>query len=337
MVLPHLSQPVEGTAGEATVRPASTEGFAEGQLVMLHQSRGGGETPTGTWRLRVVRTVEDDRLLLDEPLDVTFRTSGDGANAAQVLLVPQYTRVLVASGARLTTRPWDGSTGGVLALVATEGVVVQGGSIEADGVGYRAGPSQGMQGEGQNGGPVDALGGPNGAGGGTATYTIWGTAFLGGGGGHAQAGDDHVYMQNGMRVVAPGGHAYEPAPMVLRFGGGGGGGGWIIGTTNFPLAGGNGGGAIFLAAPRFSLEGRLSARGLDSQSIPMGVPYGGSGAGGTIWLRTEGAMELGADLLDARGGSAEAAGAPGRVLLEGASSANGSTRPPFESIGGADG
>ncbi len=335
-VLPTVVSPVEAAAEEIWVRPESTEGFAVGQLVMLHQSRGGGETPTGTWRLRVVQEVADDgRLFLDESLDVTFRTSGDGAHAAQILVVPQHTRVLIPMNARLRARRWDGSTGGILALVASEEIVVQGGRIDADGAGYRGGPGARWQGEGQTGGPSEDFGGTGHVGGGTAARMFWGTGYYGGGGGHAEAGEDFVFDGNGVRTVAPGGQAYEPAEGVLRFGGGGGGWGWLIGTNLTTLAGGGGGGAIFLGAPRFTLEGRILARGGNPMLPPMGTARnGGSGAGGTIWIRTEEALQLGTQQVDARGGTTGAIGAPGRVVVEGATSVSGTSQPPFERLGG---
>ena len=331
-VLPRVAVTVQGEAGSETVTVADGSALEPGLLVLLHQSRQApdAEPPVGSWALRVVLAVDGSTVTLDEPLEAPFRTTEDGSAIAQLVEVPQYTRVVVSNGSVLRARPWDGSTGGLLAFTATEGVeVAEGGTITADASGYRAGGGRNQRGEGQSGGPLAGGSGPNGVGGGVVSYTyIWSTTYLGGGGGHDAPGSSTEAMINSSRYVAPGGQAYPPVTGRLWFGGGGAGAGTSFAGQSYP--GGNGGGILWMATPMLQVGGTVTARGGS-----VGYANAGSGAGGTIWIRTEGDLALGADQIDAMGGAGGAAGGFGRIVVEGADALSGRSRPPAQGPGGA--
>ena len=334
-VLPRVAVTVQGEAGSETVTVGDGSALEPGLLVLLHQSRQApdAEPPVGSWALRVVLAVDGETVTLDEPLEAPFRTTEDGSAVAQLVEVPQYTRVVVSSGSTLRARPWDGSTGGILAFTATEGVeVAEGGTITVDAAGYRAGGGRNQRGEGQSGGPLAGGSGPNGVGGGVVSYSFgWGgVTYLGGGGGHDAPGSSKEVAIGSSRYVAPGGQAYPPVGGRLWFGGGGAGSGSTFADQSYP--GGSGGGILWMATPMLQVGGTVTARGDAAANANAG-----SGAGGTIWIRTEGDLALGADQVDAMGGTGGAAGGFGRVVVEGADSVSGRSRPPAQWPGGSGG
>ncbi|NPC86495.1 hypothetical protein HPC49_50955, partial [Pyxidicoccus fallax] len=134
-------------AGQNFVTVASTTGFAIGDLVMVIQSSGlsprpasGSQTPIdmsgntmGRWQMARVQALTATRLTLTQPLTVAFAATG-----AQAVLVREYSTVTINGGGSLVARAWDGTTGGVLAFLAT-GAVNNQGTISATGRGFRGG------------------------------------------------------------------------------------------------------------------------------------------------------------------------------------------------------
>ena len=55
---------------------------------------------------------------------------------AQAVRVHEYTTATLTGGT-LTAPDWDGSTGGILAIHASEAVVLQGGTLQLSGKGFR--------------------------------------------------------------------------------------------------------------------------------------------------------------------------------------------------------
>ena len=76
---------------------------------------------------------------LSAPLQNAYFTragsSTQGKQAFQVIRVPQYANLTLSAG--LTARPWNGSTGGVIALDTTGDLNLNGQTIEASGSGFR--------------------------------------------------------------------------------------------------------------------------------------------------------------------------------------------------------
>jgi uncharacterized repeat protein (TIGR01451 family) len=70
--------------------------------------------------------------------DATPETATKGQSTFQVILVPQYTTATLATTG-LTASPWNGSTGGVLALDTSSTLTLNGATVVMDGMGFRGG------------------------------------------------------------------------------------------------------------------------------------------------------------------------------------------------------
>jgi hypothetical protein len=202
----------------------------------------------------------------------------------------------------LAGQRWDGWSGGVIAILATDSVILNG-SSDATNMGYRGGraarlasPSgctaldglvdAGFAPRGEGFGSGDAgFGGLTGGrgnwgngGGGGDCHNSGGAG--GGNGGRGGAGGDSY--DNARQVGGMGGAALAlPAGFArLRFGGGGG-----AGEANDQMTGngGPGGGVVFIRAPNVVGTGQIVARG-GGGSNGNGDGAGGGGAGGTIYL-----------------------------------------------------
>ncbi|MFP2908346.1 hypothetical protein ACLESD_25495, partial [Pyxidicoccus sp. 3LFB2] len=140
-----LSMPA--LAGDVTLIVEDSSGFSAGELVLVLQVQAEGPapdagtlppfdvTPTGAgrWEFARLAAVTPDELRLTAPL-----VSGYAAPGSQVVRVPEHTDVTVLPGASLQAAPWNGSVGGVLALLAT-GSLLNDGAVSADGAGFRGG------------------------------------------------------------------------------------------------------------------------------------------------------------------------------------------------------
>ncbi len=74
-------------------------------------------------------------------------TATKGQSTYQVVLVPQYTTAILPA-AGLTASPWNGSTGGVLALDASSTLNLNGAVVSVDGLGFRGGAGMELTGGG---------------------------------------------------------------------------------------------------------------------------------------------------------------------------------------------
>lgn len=317
-------------AGTKVLTISNADAFTVGELVLIHQSAGLspipvsgdqrainlGSSPVGRFEYGRVELVGGGTLQLTAPLQYSY-----AANVSQVVNVPEYTDVQVLSGASLKAVPWNGSSGGILALLAT-GTVTNDGLISADGAGFRggafinhqggegctsldeaAGVGASYKGEGLVAGRFGTAGGrgnlATGGGGGNCHNSG------GGGGGHSGLGGkggyspgqgtqpDDVGGLGGASVV------YLPYEHLLLGGGGGGGGGHVdVGTP-----GAAGGGVVILRAGDVAGTGQFSASGASANFVTSGGDdgAGGGGAGGAISLRA--ARELKCGLAQAAGGN----------------------------------
>lgn len=237
---------VEGVdAGALSVRIASTTGFVPGDVVLLLQEGLEGSIPdsgsaepldvsaTGLGRFELARIASQNGgdLELTAPLLQAFP-----ALLTQAVSVPEYSELTVQDGGSIVARPWDGASGGVVALLVS-GTLRNDGLISASGRGYRGGawvmgharfdcvgldepwPGGAARGEG----PALAAFG--------AAFTGVGNVWSGGGGGNCYSGGG-----------AGGGHA-----------GAGGSGGHSTAGGGGP--GGRGGGGAAVWARRASAHG----------------------------------------------------------------------------------
>jgi hypothetical protein len=205
--------------------------LSPGELVMIVQMQGAtmntSSQSSSTWgtitdynsaglfEFNEVASIPNTTTInLVYPLVYSYSASG----AVQVIRVPRYNTLTINAGASLTTQPWNGSTGGIVAI-EDSGATVINGTIDVSGLGFRGGKiNEGTSSAGssstlfasydsQNGGEkgegicgsqalYDGVGGRygrgaagNGGGGGNAHHA--------GGGGGANAGTTSSWNGNG--------------------------------------------------------------------------------------------------------------------------------------------
>jgi MYXO-CTERM domain-containing protein len=322
-----LTVNAEAGARELTVSNASL--FAAGELVLLHQSTGLLPGPAsgaqgaislsgrgvGRFEYARVESVAPGMLRLTGSL-----RHGYTASVTQVVSVPEYTEVQVLASGSLKAAPWDGSVGGILALLAT-GTLSNEGLITADGAGFRGGafinhpgfsdcsgldelPGSGgsYKGEGLVAGRFGTAAGrgnlANGGGSGVCHNSG------GGGGGHAGVGGKGGFAADADEPRDVGGLGGAPVVYLpyehIVFGGGGGGGG---GHVDVGTAGAPGGGVLLIRAAEVTGQGKLSARGGSADFVVTAGDdgAGGGGAGGAISVRAMRGLTCG--LAQASGGA----------------------------------
>ncbi len=312
-------------AGATSITVASTQGFAVGQLVLFLRTTGISPIPvsgsqstvdlsaqdTGRWELARLTSLTATQLRFQRPLTQAVSTM------TQVVTVPEYTTVTINASGTVAARPWNGTTGGIVAFLAT-GAVQNNGSIHADGSGFRGGiraigdgdfgcahldqpaPGGAAKGEGVAPSRYGATGYGNvaNAGGGGICHDSGG----GGGSNGGQGGKGgRTWTEDGSRDVGGRGGAVLTFDALTRLlPGGGGGAGY--GADDVAGSGGAGGGIVFVRAASLSSPGRITADG-SSGGNAENDGAGGAGAGGTIYLRVTGTLACGATSVSARGGA----------------------------------
>jgi len=322
-----------GTAGQTVLTTALSA--SDGDQILIHQTQHA--TAAGTWEIVKVSSDAGTTLNLYSALVNSYSTG------AQCVLIPQYTGGTI-SGA-VTGTAWNGSIGGIIALMSNGDLTVSG-SITAP-AGFTGGTGNagagGNQGNGTvgNGGASTSANG-NGGGGG---YSGAGGARGGGGAGGANGanGSTGADWTGGGGGTATGGSASGIAALTTStFGGGGGAGGNDDGRSGAG-AGGNGGGLIFIFSKNFTLSGTLlanaTAGATDSDNY---CGTGGGGAGGSVLIKTQVGI-LGTNLITVAAGAGGTtsrgtecggfggAGSVGRIRCDYFTSVSGSTTPTLSS------
>ena len=356
-----------GEAGAKVVFTTGIQGFAVGQVVLIHQTRGAG---AGKWELGNIASIDNgaSSITLARPLASTYTNAG-AFDRAQVVKVEQYTSVDIPDGVTVRAPAWDGNTGGILAFKAT-GAVNVAGAIAMDGAGFR-GPSHaaacaggtryfctnqdtadGFTGESPFG-PSGAGNGANGSGGGGGQDGQ--DCAAGGGGSYGAAGAkgtdgavDGACRAGAQLGGAPGGVVGDAnLDANIVFGGAGGEGG-ADEDGAYPGAGGNGGGIIVIAASSITVaaSGSIRANGSGGSDGAVsgacggagcGMGGGGGGAGGAIQLRASGVVDLGDGRVTATGAgggvcscsTAEPGGSGGAGRIGVSGTTTGTTNPTF--------
>ncbi|MCS6917987.1 MAG: gliding motility-associated C-terminal domain-containing protein [Chitinophagales bacterium] len=271
----------------------------------------------GYYELLTVSDVTFNNITFEEAITPAFSPTG----RYQLVHVPRYLGdVWVA--APLQAKPWDGLSGGVIALTAT-GTVHLLADIDASGTGFRGGTAAnemtcynsgtgyagyrsaasdagGYKGESiagplsepfGRGAPANGGGGGNDSncgGGGGSNVGMGGT-----GGRRNNAGSGCEGMHGGA-----GGYALSSSPGSRLFFGGGGGAG--DGNNGGSTAGGNGGGIILIRAQAIEGNGfRIAANGLDVNATAQADGAGGGGGAGMVLLDVSSFNGL---TVEARGG-----------------------------------
>ncbi len=133
-----------------SANPYQNDALGKGDLVMIIQMQGADiETgdnagygaitnyhSTGLYELRTVYQVSGNTVLLCENLSHTY-TVGNRSRV-QVVRVPRFQNLSIGSNATVTGLPWNGATGGIVAIEA-EGTVTLNGIISANALGFRGG------------------------------------------------------------------------------------------------------------------------------------------------------------------------------------------------------
>lgn len=335
------------------VIPANSEAaFAPGDLIMVLQTAGLTPVPdsgtpgpfdlsnaaVGTWELARVSNVSPGAINLTAPLEHSF-----AANATQVIKIPEYTDVTVSPGASLVAKPWDGSSGGVLAFFAT-GRLVNNGLISATALGFRPGIALNQPGQVKNCTAMDELpldGGQKGEGVASSRFgpanNGRGNVANGAGGGDCHNSGGGGGGNGGMGGVGGKSWVGDLSRDVGGLGGGaliyslvdhltiGGGGGAGHENDRAGSSGGHGGGAIFIRAASMPTGGTIAADGESAPNATANDGAGGGGAGGSVYLRIAGPSACaavsanggnGGSLPDPRHGPGGGGGG-GRILLQG--------------------
>lgn len=137
--------------GATTITVGSAAGITAGDVLMLHQAQGATISTTnastygavtalgnaGRYEYVSVASVSGNTITLGTACDTTplrFAYSG----GAQVVRVPQYSSLTVNAGASIVPAAWNGSTGGIVAVIV-DGTATVNGSINANGRGFRGG------------------------------------------------------------------------------------------------------------------------------------------------------------------------------------------------------
>ncbi|MBN2798582.1 MAG: putative metal-binding motif-containing protein [Deltaproteobacteria bacterium] len=336
----------DAAAGTSTLSVSVSDLVLPGDELLLHQTRG----PTaGLWEYARATGVSGDVITLSAPLVNSYDTLDEAR--AQVVFVPNYLDVTVPAGTSLVPAPWDGDSGGILALRALGEVRVQG-DLDASQRGFRGVPRSsandhpGYQGEGTEGAwEYDRAANGNGGGGGERNGCEWYWGGAGGGGGHATAGARGSNAGDPCQLGGEGGLAVgTPEQEELFFGGGGAQG--AADEDGYGSGGATGGGILVLAADTLVVDGgRIQSNGQGGAGeynfVGCGSGGGGGAAGGAILIEAD-AVDLGSSRVFAVGGAggdtsgncgtAGGAGAEGRVTVLGASSLIGDSTPGLTEV-----
>ena len=318
-------------SGQKNVVVSDSSGYAAGDQVILINMQGTGGNQ-GKWEIAEVASQSTGTITMTENLTNNYTT----ADKAIVQIIPQYSSVTVQSGGILTADAWNGTVGGIVALICTGTVTVEsGGKIDAKGLGYRGGAAGdagtsyiGYQGESHNATGTTATTANNGGGGGGDS--VGGTKEAsGGGGGYGSAGDNGTAESGGNPGTGGGTYGQADLNTTMYFGSGGGGG------YAASRDGGIGGGIVAVYANALTVAGAVDCDGNDG--VNNGSNGGGSGSGGSIYFSV-GAATIGTALVHADGGSYAATykggdGGDGRIELR-SNSETGTTSPTY-SDGGA--
>lgn len=270
------------TADPLVIHPTLTldqaSGFANGDLILIHQSRGITGTTTGVWEINKIRAGGGSTAIeLEWPLQNTYIDNGAHMQA-QVLELKQFSDVTIDSTKTYIAAQWDGNKGGIIAFFVN-GTLDVNGTLSALGRGYRGGVgtnnTTAQQGESENG-PGDYIAPPNNYNGSS------------GGGGKDLIGS------------GAGGLAFLTDPNLntkLAFGGSGGGcaGQGYVGGT-----GGNSGGIVLVFAKTVDVDNSTGTITVDGGAGTNTL--GGGPSAGCILLKAQTAT-LNTTRLSANGGN----------------------------------
>jgi len=330
-----------GASGQKNLTIGAASTFANGNLVLIHQTQGTG---VGQWEVNKIASGGGTiTLVMQSNLAYTY------ASGAQVLVIKQYSSFTQGSGYTLTAKAWDGSTGGILTFSCSGDATITG-NISTVGKGYRGGSvivtsSYVYQGEGTSGtGNTSNAANSNGGGGGLHNGNI----SSGGGGGNGGSGANGAVWSGGGDTFGIGGGTCGNTTLTnMNPGGAGGGGapGGHSGDRGGTGTGGTGGAIGLIFAKKITVTGSINSTGGAGSAGNFIDMYpsagGGGGSGGSILIKAEDAI-LGETKVTAIGGAGGAGssgggyttyaggnGGVGYIHLDYGNSYSGTTNPTF--------
>jgi len=303
------------TSGNTSIAVANTSAFSINDEVLIIQMQNASGGSFGTYEFAKVGSVYPTRINFTTNLNNSYysgKFNTTYSTVSQIVRVPQYTNVTIEDGATITAKLWDRWSGGIVVFKATDGVNITG-SVDAEGKGFRGGEAkQTTQGNGTAGESYYGLGiataDPNegGGGGGAGRDACSQNCGAGGGGGYGTAGTVGI-GSGSMQPGSPGinYNAITLEQLIFGSAGGGGGSGWSgDGCANH--RGGHGGGIIFISSQEILVSGNLTVAGKYYGTGWHGgccdCAASGSGAGGTIYLRSS-VMDFSNGIVNASGGN----------------------------------
>lgn len=329
---PTQATPCSGTISTTTLTVGSSTGFADGNLILIYQSREGGDG-AGNWELnKITSGTSGTSWTLTYPLTHNY------SSTAQVILLKQYSSFTINSGVTLYTQGWNGSTGGVTAILCN-GTTSIPGSISAQGAGYSlgtcAGQNIGRAGEGNTGASPGqgqtSANGSGGGGGGYATDSGHVEGGNGGGGSNATLGTNGNSRNTGVGGSV-GNTSGNATNTIITMGGGGGSGGRGWNDSQPAENGGNGGGIVIIISRIVNIGGSLLTYGNNGNSSSSRAA-GGAGAGGSVLIKGQvvtyniGATGGTGGVCTGSFGGSGGNGGSGNVVIEYSVSASGSSSP----------
>ncbi len=313
-----------------SVTVSSSQGFSVGDRVLLIQMKGATISSTnnasfgqiqnygnaGNFEFTNIAAINGTTITFVQNLCKTFTVSG----LVQLIRVPVYNQATVVG--TLTSQPWNGTVGGVVAIEATAGIALNA-NIDVQGQGFvggtwtngffacgdpnfaNSGNTAGKKGEGIAAAPMNMDGNraplANGGGGSNSGNPGAGGGSNGGAGG--RGGNEFLGWCAVNGSFGLGGYSlnYSTYPAIL---GGGGGGGYRdngLTATN----GSRGGGIVFLIAP--TVQGnnaQIVASGANVVGNSDSEGAGGGGAGGCVYLLSQNiTSSLSVDVRGGNGGN----------------------------------
>ncbi|MCS6991289.1 MAG: gliding motility-associated C-terminal domain-containing protein [Chitinophagales bacterium] len=304
---------VLGIAGN-TLTVSQPALFAPGDYVLLIQMQGvsintsnnasfGDITAynsAGNFELGQVASINGSDVVLSAPLSHSYDVNA----SVQLIRVPTYCNATVVD--TLTCKPWDGSTGGVLAVICYGSLELQA-DVDVSGKGFRGGPTC-VGGWGCNNtnyylNNVNCSGGKKGEG----IYLVSNNMYSGGRGkiangggggnpGNCGGGGGSNFGQGGLggyeynlcftTIQGIGGQALDYTLGKIFMGGAGGTG--FNDNMQIQYPGAHGGGIILLFCDTLKGNGfGIRSRGLDVAGITNDESAGGGGAGGVVVLAAQ--------------------------------------------------
>lgn len=312
----------------------NSTGFSAGDLILIMQMQGAtidtsdttsygtlvNYNNSGNFEYAKIDTVIGNKITTDAPILNNYTIGG----VVQIIRVPQYSNPIITG--QLGCLPWNGSTGGVLALDAI-GTITLGSDLNTDGQGFRGGIVQddvnytvavpgfaeevnpelySLKGEGIAGYGVPpkiaGRGAPaNGGGGGNSHNSS------GGGGSNVGCGGQGGYGYENPSISGPdvmycdglGGHPflYDTTNQRIFLGGGG---GASHSNNNTGTNGGNGGGVILISSNAIIGNSNIIESNGNTALAGSDDGAGGGGAGGSILIHCKNISGL---QITANGGS----------------------------------